>query len=410
MKKQLLIIGFVWPEPTSSAAGSRMLQLIHLFLDLDFQITFASTAKRSDKSKDLAAINVTSVAITLNDASFDAFISNLNPEVVLFDRFMTEEQFGWRVAEQCPEALRILDTEDFHGLRKGREAAHKTNENFDLNHLQNKTTKRELASMYRCDLSLMISEAEIEILEKELQFNPKLLHYLPFLLDKAEVEKKDGIPSFEDREHFITVGNFRHPPNLNAVRLLKNDIWTQIRKELPQAQMHVYGAYPNQSVLQLHNEKNGFIVKAYVEDINEVMQSAKVCLAPLQFGAGLKGKLIDAMKNGTPCVMSSIAAEGMFGNQPANGFVTNEHEDFVNEAVKLYTDNEIWEEKSNVGFDVLKNRFNREDHHAIFKKVLEDITTNLRKHRQQNFIGQILQHQSLQSTKYMSKWIEAKNR
>ena len=128
MKKKVLILGFVWPEPKSSAAGSRMLQLIEQFQKQDYDITFASAAKTSDNSFDLKAINVETKAILLNDASFDTFISELDPNIVVFDRFMTEEQFGWRVAEQCPDALRILDTEDFHGLRMAREQAVKQNE------------------------------------------------------------------------------------------------------------------------------------------------------------------------------------------------------------------------------------------------------------------------------------------
>lgn len=130
MKKELLVIGFVWPEPKSSAAGSRMLQVIEQFQNQDYTITFASAAKTSQNTFDLASIGVHLQGIHLNDTSFDVFISQLNPDVVLFDRFMTEEQYGWRVAEQCPKALRVLDTEDFHGLRKAREQALKKMKTF----------------------------------------------------------------------------------------------------------------------------------------------------------------------------------------------------------------------------------------------------------------------------------------
>ena len=108
----LLIIGFVWPEPNSSAAGGRMLQLIAQFQQQGYAITFASPAMDSDFMVDLASLNVDKKSIALNCTSFDVFVKELNPTVVLFDRFMIEEQFGWRVAENCPDALRILDTED----------------------------------------------------------------------------------------------------------------------------------------------------------------------------------------------------------------------------------------------------------------------------------------------------------
>ena len=119
--KKLLIIGFVWPEPKSSAAGGRMMQLISIFKENGFEITFASAAQDSDFMIDLAEFGVIKRSIELNSSSFDDFIKELNPDVVLFDRFMIEEQFGWRVIENCPKAIRILDTEDLHFLRKARE-------------------------------------------------------------------------------------------------------------------------------------------------------------------------------------------------------------------------------------------------------------------------------------------------
>ena len=116
----LLCIGFVYPEPKSSAAGSRILQLLKCFLAANYRIIFASTAKISKHSFDLNFIGIETVEIQLNDSKFDDYVKTLCPSVVLFDRFMTEEQFGWRISEHCPEALRVLDTEDLHFLRKSR--------------------------------------------------------------------------------------------------------------------------------------------------------------------------------------------------------------------------------------------------------------------------------------------------
>ena len=128
MQSTLLVIGFVYPEPNSSAAGIRMLQLIEAFQSHNYNITFATTCKKSEHAFDLESIGVKVVEIELNHSSFDAFVKTLNPAIVLFDRFMTEEQFGWRVSEHCPSALKILDTEDLHFLRKGRQKAFNSNQ------------------------------------------------------------------------------------------------------------------------------------------------------------------------------------------------------------------------------------------------------------------------------------------
>ena len=119
--KNLVIIGKVFPEPNSTAAGSRMIQLMDLFLTQNYQITFLSTASISENSFDLSSKNIQFQNIILNDNSFDELIKNLNPDVVIFDRFTTEEQFGWRVSEQVPNAVKILDTEDLLTFPKKRQ-------------------------------------------------------------------------------------------------------------------------------------------------------------------------------------------------------------------------------------------------------------------------------------------------
>ena len=410
MKKKLLVIGFVWPEPKSSAAGTRLLQLVGQFLKQDYEVTFVSSAKTSNKTFDLRSIGVSTQSIELNNMSFDDFIRNLNPTIVVFDRFMTEEQYGWRIAENCPNAIRILDTEDFHGLRKARELALKESEICTTKHLQNDITKREIASIYRCDLSLIISEAEINILTKDFKIDKSLLYYLPFLLEPISVEDTIQLPVFEERNHFITIGNFLHAPNYDSILYLKQTIWPLIKTQLPDAQLHIYGAYESQKVTQLHNKNEGFLIKGFAEDVKDVMQNAKVCLAPLRFGAGLKGKLIDAMVNGTPSVMSAIAAEGMFGGMEPNGFVEDTPDVFAQKAVALYIKNQEWTNKQSIGFSIINHRFTSTLFEADFKTRLINLKTNLKTHRQNNFTGQLLMHHTLKSTKYLSKWIEAKNR
>ncbi len=187
-------------------------------------------------------------------------------------------------------------------------------------------------------------------------------------------------------------------------------IWPLIKKKFPKAELHIYGAYESHKISQLHNEKEGFFIKGFAEDVNKVMQNAKVCLAPLRFGAGLKGKLTDAMQNGTPCVMSTIAAEGMFGELEPNGFIEDHPDRFAERAVTLYHEVDVWNKAQLNGFKVLNNRFNKIDFESVFSNRITELLKDLKSLRQNNFIGQLLRHQTLRSTKYMSKWIEEKNK
>ena len=406
--KRILIIGHTFPEPLTTAAGGRMMQLIDLLLEEGYQITFASTANSSERSEDLSKLGIFTENIELNNSSFDVFISKLKPIVVVFDRYITEEQFGWRVSEQCPDALRILDTEDLHFLRKARQEAVKKNIPAAEANLFTETAKRELASILRSDVSLIISEYEMKLLQETFRISSEILHYLPFLVNKTSKSLKNA-PYYEERADFITIGNLLHAPNVNSVLRLKKEIWPLIRKELPQANLCVYGAYAPQQILELHNEKEGFLIRGWAKDVSEVLQNARVCLAPVQFGAGLKGKLLDAMLYGAPSVTTTIGAEGMHGDLPFSGAIEDDSQEFSNASVALYTQQNMWLKYQQYGFDIIESRFQKDLFSDAFKQLLINLCSNIKEHREHNFMGQILEHQTLQSTRYMSKWIEEKN-
>ena len=410
-QQKVLIIGSVWPEPDSSAAGTRMMQLIQLFKEKDWEIVFASTASDSDYMTNLENVGVLKKSIALNCSSFDDFIKELQPTLVLFDRFMTEEQFGWRVAEHSPEALRMLDTEDLHCLRLARQNAFKAGKDFSHSDLLNEmVAKREIASILRCDLSLIISEFEMEILQTVFKVDSALLHYLPLLVDSFSTENQVANPAFEERNDFVFIGNFLHEPNWNAVQYLNETIWPLIRKALPESNLYIYGAYPPQKALQLHKPKSGFHVLGRAASAKEAISKAKILLAPLRFGAGIKGKLLEAMLYGTPSITTTIGAESMYGNLPWNGFVTNEPLAFADATIQLIQDKNTWMNAQQNGYKIIEKRYLKTLHSEHYFSKIEYLSTNLPKHRQENFTGSMLLHHTLNSTKYLSRWIEAKNK
>ena len=402
--KNLVIIGKVFPEPNSTAAGYRMIQLMDLFLTQNYQITFLSTATISENSFDLSSKNISFQNIVLNDSSFDELIKNLNPDIVVFDRFNTEEQFGWRVSEQVPNAVKILDTEDLHFLRTAREKAFKQNRNLEHLDLINDVFKREIASILRCDLSLIISEFEMNLLIEKFRIDENILFYLPLF---GAVKKPET--SFSERKNFISIGNFLHEPNWQTVLQLKK-LWKDIKKQLQEAEIHIYGAYASEKVFQLHNEKEGFIIKGRAESVETVFSQAKVLLAPIPFGAGIKGKLLESMQFGLPNVTSAVGAESMHGNLDWNGFITDNETEFIEKAVLLYQNENLWQKSQENGYKIVENRFKKKLFEPHFIHKIQEISENLESHRNQNFLGQILQHHTLQSTKYLSKWIEEKNK
>tara|TARA_R110002051_G_scaffold130577_2_gene204454 strand:+ start:64913 stop:66160 length:1248 start_codon:yes stop_codon:yes gene_type:complete len=407
-RSTVLFIGVHWPEP-STGAGTRMLQLIHFFSTTGCQVVFASTAAETELSFALDEFNVKRLPIELNSSSFDVFICDLAPDIVVFDRFLTEEQFGWRVSEQVPNAMRILDTEDLHSLRISRSEAFKKNIPFTIQAwLENDITKREIASIYRCDMSLIISSYELSLLKDVLKIDDSILFHLPFMVQKTSKKVLDAYPSFEERRDFMCIGNGKHAPNIDAVKWLKTEIWPLIHQQLPDSKLLIYGAYLSQQIQEMHQPKEGFYVAGFATDLEQTFTKARINLAPLRFGAGQKAKLLDAMCFGTPSITTLIGVEGMTNGLAFNGLIADDTEAFANAAVSLYLDKDQFLKAQQNGYQIVTRNFDTVGWSKELKITISKILKDLKKHREFNFIGSLLRHQSLQSTKYMAKWIEEK--
>ncbi|MCF6345418.1 MAG: glycosyltransferase family 4 protein, partial [Thiomicrorhabdus sp.] len=187
----------------------------------------------------------------------------------------------------------------------------------------------------------------------------------------------------------------------------------KIRQQLPHAELHIYGAYPPPKATQLHSDKQGFKIKGWAPDALQVIRQARVCLAPLRFGAGIKGKLAEAMLCGTPNVTTSIGAESMKNalNKKWGGEISNNTDSFVQSAIQLYTDPKRWKAAQQTGFNIVQSRYTVP--HSSQSTLFTQLTPLLEQpdaHRQTNFIGLMLNHHHHKSTQYMAQWIEAKNR
>lgn len=429
-KPLLVVIGYVWPEPNSSAAGSRMLGILNAFLAREWCVVFASAAALSPHRFDLPSIGIQEKSIELNSSSFDEWLSEINPQAVMFDRFFTEEQFGWRVARTCPNAIRLLDTEDLHSLRAarhsvlkdsslivGQQAGEPVSTVINAIHpimAEMEITQRELSAIYRCDLTIMISRVEIQLLHEKFLVPQVLLAYLPLGVEQLPSPKNEL--GFEERRHLVVIGNFRHEPNWDAVLYLKQTLWPRICQLLKQqgeaeCELHIYGAYPPPKATQLHQPKEKFLVKGWADSAFDVLSASRVCLAPLRFGAGQKGKLLDAMLTGTPSVTTPVGSESMCPaefNWP--GIVAEDSEGFCNAVVSLYTDSSAWTKAQEAIRPLLTSEFLLGPYWDQLFESINALSTDLAGHRLANPIGRLLQLNANKSTEYMGQWIEAKTK
>ena len=398
-----LFIGKVFPETASTAAGRRSMDVMQSLQAAGWELHFACCAQPSSHAVDLGAHGISVHSIRVNEAAFDPWLKALQPELVLFDRFMIDEQFGWRVAQQCPQALRVIDTSDLHCLRAARAQALKSGSAFCPQHPM---ALREIAAIYRSDLSLLISDYEHAYLQKQFSVPSDLLAYWPFFVDPP----RKPFTGFEQRRHFVLLGSLQHAPNLDAARWCLQSIWPRIRAQIPEAELHCYGSYGDGYAHELHQPAIGFHFKGRAENAINTLTQYRVQLAPLRFGAGLKGKLFDAMESGTPSVSTPIGLEGILGSDcPWGCAVSEDPAQIAATAVQLYQRQQSWQDCQAAGQKILQTRFDRSHWWAQLPKIIQQAQADMATRRSANFIGQMLRHHQHRSTEFMSRWIEAKN-
>jgi glycosyltransferase involved in cell wall biosynthesis len=423
-KPTALLFSTVWPEPESSAAGVRQLQWVRFFQQAGFSVVLSSPSKlkvgknsTSDSAANLANLkDVKLLSLPMNQSSIVDELKLLAPTIVMFDRFILEEQFGHFVYGACPEALVVLETEDLHFVRRARESVRENflqMESLPPDFYKTETALRETASIERVDYAYLVSSFEESLLWEEFGISLAKVQWVPFTFNPI-IE-----PAFEkffsERADFSWVGNFRHAPNMDGLRWFLKEIWPRLRTELPQAKLNLYGAYPTAEVMGWEDASKGIVSHGPAKTLSEVFENARVNLAPLRFGAGVKGKILEGFRHGLPCVTTKVGVEGLL---PANsigdfefpGIEANDPDTFVKACLELYQNEALWNQKR---LDALKLLDGVYAEDQIFPNVLEQMNHLLLRKQQgelPSWNSKILRHELMNSHKYFSKWIEEKER
>lgn len=405
---QALILSSIWPEPTSSAAGVRTLGLGHALQEAGYSVTYGSASPENPFAALLRSQGFATHAVLPNDSTFDAWLAKLAPEIVIFDRFMLEEQFGWRVRAACPTAVRVLDTIDLHFVRRARQRAVEERLRVEDAQWASDDASRELASILRCDLSLLVSDWEWQLLTEHYRLPQDLLALSRIAMPDSRLAKP---PAFSERKGFAWIGNFRHAPNWDAVQWLALEGWSAIRRHLPTAELHLYGAYPLREAMELHDPEQGIWMEGQAPTASQALERARVNLAPLRFGAGVKGKILEGWWVGTPALATPIAAEGMCGELPWGGQIADlEAEAFAQAAVQLHEDEARWHQAQANGHRILDTLYRESVVHPQLIADLKRAVADREARRARNWQGQMLWLQSNRSTEYFSRWIEVKTK
>lgn len=348
--KNVLIIDEIIPEFNKDSGSRRLTEIIKLLLKNKVSVFLIADLKqykyKSDyiqKFKDLG-VNVYQPSIDQKGqlVTKEDFIKLITPkiDVAWLHRPTIFSKFQSLVKTANPNIKLVFDMVDFHYVRLLRE--YELNKDEALKAEAEKFLKIELENCKNADVVIAISTTDKELLKQHFNTDEKVV-----LISNIHqhIDKSDNFNSFENRNDLLFVGSFRHDPNSDAVKYLKEDIMPLVWKVIPDLKVNIIGSYITDEIEALASDK--FKLLGFVDDLNAVINTTKLFVAPLRFGAGIKGKIGQSLEHSLPLVTTNVGAEGFDFGEQTNVMIANNAEAIAQKVIDLYTNKILWEEASN---------------------------------------------------------------
>ncbi len=362
-RASVLIIDATTPQPDHDSGSLRLVNLMRLLSDEGAHVTFlpANLAQLEGHTNALQRLGVEawhaplvkSVPLWLRQHGrrFDC---------VMVSRHYVAQEFLPLLRKHAPQAKLVFDTVDLHYLREQRGAA--VAGDATLLRTSTQTRALELGVIARSDVTLVVSEVERALLAQDApQAKVEVLSNLHYVAGPGQ--------TFEHRRDLVFVGGFRHPPNVDAVRWFVTDVFPAIRARLPNVRFHCIGSNTPQEIEAL-SARPGVEVHGHVADIAPYMDGARIALAPLRFGAGVKGKINLSMAHGQPVVATSCAVEGMHLRAGEDVLVADDADAFADAVVRLYQDAGMWQQLASNGLRNVERHFSLDAGRDVVRRVL----------------------------------------
>lgn len=347
--RRILVVDAYTPTPDQDSGSLRMFNLLRLLTEMDYRVSFLPD-NRAHAGRYTEALQALGVEALYHPYVTDPRIwlrrygSEL--ELILLSRHYVAANYVGLARLYAPHARLIFDTVDLHHLREQRAAAlHGSSE---LIEQARRTRAQELKLMRECDITLVVSAVEKAMLEREL---PGVR--IEILSNVHEVYGRRR--PFAERRDLVFVGGFQHPPNVDAVQWFVREVFPLVRIQLPEIQLHVIGSKAPPEILALGHD--GVIVHGHVADLAPFMDGCRLALAPLRYGAGVKGKINLAMSYGLPVVATTPAIEGMHVAADQDVLVADQPADFAAAIVRAYGDPALWYRLSDHGLANVRRHF-----------------------------------------------------
>jgi len=362
-RKRVLVIDATTPQPDQDSGSLRLSNILRLLLDDGCAVTFFADNRAYVKrySADLQQMGVEVLWHPwLADPVAWFAEHGKRFDVVFVSRHYIASQYVSLVRANAPKAKLVFDTVDLHYLREQRAAELAKDETLARTAAQ--TREAELKLVRDCDLTLVVSPVEKELLEKELP-GAKV----------AILSNVHAVPGrrrgYAEREGLMFVGGYQHPPNVDAATWFAREIFPLVRRELPDVVLHLIGSKATNEVKAL-GELPGVVFEGYVEDIEPFLDGCRVAVAPLRYGAGVKGKVNMSMSYGQPVVATPMAVEGMFAEPGRDVLVASDAADFAAKVVAAYRDEALWNTLSEHGAANVRAHFSFDSARAALRRIV----------------------------------------
>jgi GT2 family glycosyltransferase len=356
---RVLVVDAMAPEPTRDSGSLRLHAILQLLDGQGWSTSFIPDDGRAS-DREIAALGELGCETSLE--SVPGWLRRHGHELhaVILCRHTVAGQYAELVRRHAPKAKLLFDTVDLHFLREQRAAEH--GGSTLLAHQAAASQRSELALIAQSDVSFVVSPHEKALLAQ--------------LVPQAQVELLSNIHpvhgcgrSFAGRADLLFIGGYGHPPNSDAIRWIANDILPQLRGAVPGIRLHVFGDMPDTARRELNTP--GLELHGRVADLTPWMDSCLASLAPLRFGAGVKGKINLSMSHGLPVIATTIAVEGMQLSDGINVLVADDAASFVEAVRRLARDEALWRQLSEQGLDNVRQHFSAAAADAVLRRVLD---------------------------------------
>ncbi|GIX35176.1 MAG: hypothetical protein KatS3mg126_0955 [Lysobacteraceae bacterium] len=362
--RQVLVIDATTPQPDQDSGSLRLCNLLRLLREEGCQVSFFAD-NRAWVDGYSARLQQQGVEVWWHPWIAHP-IDWLAEHGQRFDTVIVSRHYvlsGYLDAlrQHAPQARIVFDTVDLHYLREQREAELAGSE--ELRRCAARTRERELALVRQADLTLVVSPYEKELLEREAPGSRVAI--------LSNVHEVHGCRRpFAARADLVFVGGFQHPPNVDAVIWFCDEVLPRIRARDPSIRFHIVGSKAPERVALL-GRREGVVFHGFVPEIEPFMDGCRIAVAPLRYGAGVKGKVNMSMSYGQPVVATPMAVEGMHLAPGRDVLVADEPEAFAEAVLRLYHDPQLWQELSAAGLANVRRHFSFEAARTSVRQILD---------------------------------------